>query len=56
MTQYRAIYKDKYEYEFRISMTNTKNFECKNWKGEWKEVGLITDYEKHPQWILVAVH
>lgn len=56
MTHYKAIYKDKYEYEFRVSDKDPSLFECKNWKGEWKEVGLISDYKKHPQWILVRIH
>ena len=33
MTHYKAIFKDKYEYEFRISPEDNTRFQYLNWKG-----------------------
>jgi hypothetical protein len=56
MTQYKAIFKDRYEYNFRVSPTNPEYFEYLNYKGEWTEIGAIQEYVDHPQWILVAIN
>lgn len=53
---YRAIYKDKYEYEFRINPLDNSRFDYKTYNGDWKDVGLVEEYSKNKQWEFVYIH
>ena len=56
MTHYKAIFKNKYEYEFRISPEDNTRYQYLNWQGVWTDIGAIEEYKKTPGWVIVAIH
>lgn len=56
MTHYKAIFKNRYEYEFRISPEDNTRYQYLNWQGEWTDIGAIEEYKKTPGWVIVAIH
>lgn len=53
---YRAIYKDRYEYTFRISKEKPDHFEYMTWDKKWVLVDKILDYKENSFWEIVAIH